>query len=73
MLQNVHASYLMLCYLGSIFYLLVFRGNIILGGGASASARALMFRSNNIVARIFERQIRTPPPGTSVPSSYSFF
>ncbi|GKV00688.1 hypothetical protein SLEP1_g13338 [Rubroshorea leprosula] len=27
-----------------------------------------MFKSNNVAARIFERQIRTPAPGTSVNS-----
>ncbi|KAL9265388.1 Light-mediated development protein DET1-like protein [Drosera capensis] len=32
-----------------------------------------MFKSNNLVARIFERQIRTPPPGTSVYSSRQFY
>ncbi|GAB2286504.1 acid phosphatase det1 [Dionaea muscipula] len=32
-----------------------------------------MFRSNNLVARIFERQIRTPPPGTSVYCTRQFY
>lgn len=32
-----------------------------------------MFRSHNIVARIFERQIRTPPPGTSVHCARRFY
>ncbi|XP_050216548.1 light-mediated development protein DET1 isoform X2 [Mercurialis annua] len=32
-----------------------------------------MFRSSNIVSRIFERQIRTPPPATSVHSARQFY
>ncbi|KAF5745667.1 light-mediated development protein DET1 isoform X2 [Tripterygium wilfordii] len=32
-----------------------------------------MFRRNNIAARIFERQIRTPAPGTSVHCSRQFY
>ncbi|KAL5747027.1 hypothetical protein ACOSP7_024021 [Xanthoceras sorbifolium] len=32
-----------------------------------------MFRSNNVVARIFERQIRTPAPGTSVHCARRFY
>ncbi|GAB4833075.1 acid phosphatase det1 [Ancistrocladus abbreviatus] len=32
-----------------------------------------MFKSNNLVARIFERQIRTPPPGTSVHCARQFY
>ncbi|KAI3803175.1 hypothetical protein L1987_31324 [Smallanthus sonchifolius] len=32
-----------------------------------------MFRRNNITARIFERQIRTPPPGTSVHRARRFY
>ncbi|KAL5556179.1 hypothetical protein UlMin_038415 [Ulmus minor] len=32
-----------------------------------------MFRSNNVAARIFERQVRTPLPGTSVHSARRFY
>ncbi|XP_076955857.1 light-mediated development protein DET1-like [Bidens hawaiensis] len=32
-----------------------------------------MFRRHNITARIFERQIRTPPPGTSVHRARRFY
>ncbi|PKI56848.1 hypothetical protein CRG98_022806 [Punica granatum] len=32
-----------------------------------------MFRSSNVAARVFERQIRTPPPGTSVHSAREFY
>ncbi|KVH31636.1 De-etiolated protein 1, Det1 [Cynara cardunculus var. scolymus] len=32
-----------------------------------------MFRSNNITARIFERQIRTPSPGTSIHRARRFY
>lgn len=32
-----------------------------------------MFRSNNVAARIFERQIRTPAPGTSVHCARQFY
>lgn len=30
------------------------------------SGQVLMYRSSNIAARVFERQIRTPAPGASV-------
>ncbi|KAJ4953224.1 hypothetical protein NE237_030056 [Protea cynaroides] len=33
------------------------------------SASVLMFKGNNLASRVFERQIRTPPPGTSVYSA----
>ncbi|XP_062095827.1 light-mediated development protein DET1 [Humulus lupulus] len=32
-----------------------------------------MFRSNNVVARLFQRQICTPPPGTSVHCARRFY
>lgn len=32
-----------------------------------------MFRSNNVAARVFERQITTPAPGTSVSFAFTFF
>ncbi|XP_042488753.1 light-mediated development protein DET1 isoform X2 [Macadamia integrifolia] len=32
-----------------------------------------MFKGNNLTSRIFERQIRTPPPGTSVYSARQFY
>ncbi|KAK6921516.1 De-etiolated protein 1, Det1 [Dillenia turbinata] len=36
-------------------------------------ASVLMFRTNNVVSRIFERQIRTPAPGTSVHCARKFY